>query len=61
MTSQEVFKTVCKPGYWFVNVALLGDAPDWVQQQIQPEQNEKTIFGYETASFMAKQYCKVKG
>jgi len=32
MTSREMLKTQCKPGYWFVNIAPLGKKPNWQQQ-----------------------------
>ena len=55
MTSQEMMKTQCKPGYWFVNTANLGDAPDWQQQPERPE-DRGLLFGYEEKALLAKQY-----
>lgn len=54
MTTKEMMKTKAKPGYWFVNVANLGDAPNWVEQ-VQPHQSG-LLFGYEPQVLLAKQY-----
>lgn len=48
-----------KPGYWWWNVAPIGDRPVWEQRPMpsdeRPGQIDK-ILGYETKAFMAKQY-----
>ena len=55
MTTKEMFKTPCKPGYWFVNVARVDESPRWVQQP-KPVDTTGTLFGYEARAFMARQY-----
>lgn len=56
MTSQEMMKTKAKPGYWWVNKASLGEAPNW-KQEIKPyEVKPGTIFGYEEKAFFRRQY-----
>lgn len=44
----------CKPGYWYVNVAPLGELPVW-EQQVMPVNNGK-LFGYEERDLLRKQY-----
>ena len=44
-----------KPGYWWVNIAPIGDDPKWVQQPA-PVSDEGKLFGYDAKTFMAKQY-----
>lgn len=48
-----------KPGYWWWNVAPLGDRPIWEQcpmpADVRPGEIDK-ILGYETKVFMARQY-----
>lgn len=58
MTSKEMLKTQCKSGYWFVNIAPLGELPQWEMQKApySPSMDQKTIFGYEQKAFMARQY-----
>jgi hypothetical protein len=62
MTSQEMFKAKAKPGYCWVNVAALGEAPDWQEQvsphgaMSDPNAGIRTLFGYDTQEFMARQY-----
>lgn len=59
MTSKESRVYVCKPGYWLVNVAPLGETPDWQEQVMPPTQDpnaKQTLFGYEEREFLAKQY-----
>ena len=58
MTSQEMLKRTCTPGYWFVNVAPLGEPTDWVEQRVpyfDPLADRK-IFGYDAKDFMQRQY-----
>jgi hypothetical protein len=58
MTSQEMMKAKAKPGYWFVNVAPLGDEPDWIEQRVpyfDPLADRK-LFGYDAKEFMQRQY-----
>lgn len=55
MTSQEMMKAKCKPGYWWVNVAPLDESPDW-QAQVAPLKPDDKLFGYDVKEFMAKQY-----
>lgn len=60
MTSQEMMKAHCPKGYWFLNVAGLGETPDW-QIQIEPraeQLNDFTLFSYDKDVFLAKQYHK---
>lgn len=56
MTSQEARRHTCKPGYWLVNVAVLGDPPNWVEQLKPHDPLEGKLFGYETGAFLRKQY-----
>jgi|GEM_PF-3701954 len=56
MTTQEMLRTDLKPGYWWANVAPLGEKPDWVMEVVPHE--SKGIFGYEVAYIMAKQQKK---
>lgn len=55
MTSQEAMKYTCKPGYWLWNVAKVDETPNW-QEQVKPYESLDTLFGYDRAMFMAKQY-----
>lgn len=55
MTSQEMMKAKCKPGYWFVNVAPVDGSPDW-HEQVEPHRTDGTLFGYTEKEFLAKQY-----
>lgn len=55
MNSQEMMKSKAKPGYWFVNIAKLDEQPNW-QEQVKPYETRGTIFGYDQAEFLAKQY-----
>lgn len=55
MTSQEMMKAEAKPGYWWVNVSGIGEPPDWVQQ-VKPQPETNTLFGYEEKAFLRKQY-----
>ena len=58
MTTQEMMRTNAKPGYWWVNVARIDEAPDWVEQ-VQPHESG-LLFGYEPEVLMAKQYKPTK-
>lgn len=57
MTTQEMMKTKSSLGGW-ENIAALDEEPNWVEarppQTIDP--NHRTLFGYEEAEFLAKQY-----
>ena len=57
MTTQEMMKATSSLGGW-VNVAPLGDAPDWVEAWPPGtiDVNRRTLFGYDEAEFLAKQY-----
>lgn len=56
MTSQEMMKAApCAPGYWFENIAPLGETPDWRERHI-PYVAPDTLFGYEPKAFLRKQY-----
>lgn len=55
MTSQEMMRAKAKPGYWFINVAKIDQEPDW-QERIKTPEPSNTLFGYDVAEFMAKQY-----
>lgn len=55
MTSQEMMHTPCKPGYWWQNVAAIGQAPDW-RMVVAPHSTDGKLFGYEEKAFLAKQY-----
>jgi len=55
MTSQEMMRTKLPPGYWFWNVSLNGEKPDWRIQPMPPE-NRELLFGYPEKEFLAKQY-----
>ena len=54
LTSKEMLKTDAKPGYWWVNVAPLGEPPMW-RQEVAPHESG-LLFGYEPTELMAKQY-----
>ena len=46
-----------KPGYWYKNIAVLGEKPIWVEE-IMPadiDPNDVTIFGYDVRDFMKRQ------
>jgi hypothetical protein len=43
MTSKEMLKTQCKPGYWFVNTSSLGKKPNWQQQLAPVKQTKKEV------------------
>ena len=58
MNSHTMLKTKCKPGYWHVNVAPLGEDPFWEEQPMPVNQDEK-LFGYDVKEFLAKQYKQV--
>lgn len=45
----------CKPGYWYVNTAPLGEKPTW-EQHPMPHDNSGKLFGYDEKEFMRKQY-----
>lgn len=55
MTTQQMMKAPLKPGYWFVNVAPLGESPDWKAQTETPQET-RYLFGYEPKDLLAKQY-----
>lgn len=55
MSTQEMMRARHRPGYWWINVAALGEAPDW-REQVAPLQADDRLFGYERDEFMAKQY-----
>lgn len=55
MTSQEMMKEKCKPGYWFENVAKVGKPQNWIQVPI-PHSSQGTIFDYEEKAFLNRQY-----
>lgn len=46
-----------KPGYWWWNIAPIGEKPEWVQKPA-PIESDDRIFGYDRAEFMARQYRK---
>jgi len=50
-----MMRATAKPGYWFVNVAPLGSAPNWVSQ-VAPIAESGLLFGYEQKEFLQKQY-----
>lgn len=54
MTSQECFRAKAKPGHWFVNVAPLGEDPDW-REEVAPLPASNLIFGYTESDLMAWQ------
>jgi hypothetical protein len=56
MTRKETDAIKLKPGYWWENVAPLGEAPNWEMRPMPTPQREDTIFGYDAAAFMARQY-----
>ena len=49
-----------KPGYWWWNTAPVGQDPVWEQKPMPDpvvlDCQIKTLFGYETREFMARQY-----
>ena len=55
MTSQEMMRTPCKPGYWWQNIAAIDQAPNW-QMVVVPHSTDGKLFGYEEKAFLAKQY-----
>lgn len=44
-----------KPGYWWWNVADLGQSPKW-EQRPMPVADDNKLFGYDEKQFMARQY-----
>lgn len=58
MTTKEMRRAVCKPGYWWENRAPLGEAPDWHEAPMPPNYsvNDYTLFGYSQREFLTKQY-----
>jgi hypothetical protein len=56
MTTQEMMKTQHKPGYWFENVAPLGDPPNWREKVAPHTPRDDLIFGYTVPDLLAKQY-----
>lgn len=55
MTSQEMMRQTCKPGYWFVNIAPIGNEPNWQQQPV-PLNRDGKLFGYDEKQFLQRQY-----
>lgn len=55
MTLKETNAIPLKPGYWWWNVAQLGDKPDWIQV-VEPGGVDNKLFGYDVDTFMARQY-----
>ena len=58
MTRKETDSVKLPEGYWWVNIAPLGEPCNW-QMQIEPQHidiNSTTIFGYERDAFLARQY-----
>jgi hypothetical protein len=55
VTSQEMVKTECGAGYWLVNVAKLGEEPNWIKEPV-PHDTRGTIFGYAEEAFLKRQY-----
>lgn len=62
MTSKEIRKHICKPGYWLENVSPLGESPNWQERPMPPDcdVNDSRLFGYEQREFMAMQYKPAK-
>lgn len=62
MTSQEMMKTQAKPGNAWVNIAPLGEPPDWREVKSphgphsDPNYGIGKLFGYDVEEFMRKQY-----
>lgn len=62
MTSQEMMKTQAKPGNVWVNIAPLGEPPDWREVKSphgphsDPNYGIGKLFGYDAKEFMRKQY-----
>lgn len=58
MTSQEMMRATASAGYWFVNKASIGQAPNWVSEKAPPDcdPNRSELFGYDEKAFLAKQY-----
>lgn len=54
MTSKEMMRAEAKPGYWFVNVARLGERPDW-QERVAPH-DSGLLFGHRPSDLLAMQY-----
>ena len=55
MTSEEMFRYKIKPGYWMVNVAPLGEKPDWIEQPKTERLNGK-IFNRDEKQILNMQY-----
>jgi hypothetical protein len=55
MTSNEMRRASHKPGYWFENVAALGEKPVWRERAATPA-GSGFLFGYAPAALLAKQY-----
>jgi hypothetical protein len=50
-----MIKSSHKKGYWFENIAPLGEKPFWVEV-VAPMKESDKLFGYEKDEFMRKQY-----
>lgn len=55
MTSKDALRHNCRPGYWLVNEAPLGETPKWIEQ-VAPQPETNKLFGYDKDEFLAKQY-----
>ena len=55
MTRKETNLIKLKPGYWWWNIADLGETPDWQERPI-PHVKSDDIFGYKMSELLAKQY-----
>jgi hypothetical protein len=58
MTRKETDSIALPAGYWWWNVALLGESANW-QMVIEPPSvdiNDDRLFGYGKQEFLAKQY-----
>ena len=55
MTTKEMRKARHKPGYWFENVAPIGEKPDW-KEKVKHSGESEFLFGHEPKDLMAKQY-----
>lgn len=64
MKTKEMMRATAPTGYWWENVAPLGEAPDWqlspIPPSVDPNHGVGRLFGYETAEFMARQYQRAR-
>ena len=59
MTSKEMMKHKIKKGYWMVNIAPLGEKPNW-EEQPKIERLKGKLLNRDETELLNMQYKKVK-